>query len=498
MLGTYLKSYIVHNRSSVVSLAAISLVACILLGLVIGVAQLLVTDYLVRMDHLGQTPDITGSTIAFALVTAISSLSVVLMLKSAFDVSMHARIRQLGLIKSVGATDAQVRHLLLAEGCALSLPAGCAGVLAGLGLSLMLVQGVLALTAEGRTYEPVVEFSQTSLLIALGIALVTIALSALLPARRLGKISVMRAISEGDAHYDHVRRPGPLSRLIDRMLGTETRLAISSLRARRRSMRTANISIALAILAFVTLMNFETLSHLSTQETYFERYDGVWDVRVTVKGGASTEVDDEFVAELSAMGGVTEVTTGDAHKVDSSDAFYNILTDSRRSAADVTQRLEARFSSANDVEVANLYDEAERDARSRAGLRLFVDVFAGVLAAIGIADVFASVLGRIPARRREVAQLQAAGISPRQIRRMFAAESVCIIARPLAWAAVLNAGVVILAVQASPVEMADFLANMPVAHVGAFALTCWALVLLAYFLGERVIVGGRALAIACD
>ena len=40
------------------------------------------------------------------------------MLKSAFDVAMHARIRNLGIYKSIGATDAQVRRLLLAEGCA--------------------------------------------------------------------------------------------------------------------------------------------------------------------------------------------------------------------------------------------------------------------------------------------------------------------------------------------------------------------------------------------
>ena len=59
------------------------------------------------------------------------------------------------------------------------------------------------------------------------------------------------------------------------MCGIEARLAADSLRARRRSMRTANISIAFAVLAFMTLLNFETLYHLSTQETYFQRYGGM-------------------------------------------------------------------------------------------------------------------------------------------------------------------------------------------------------------------------------
>ena len=84
MLRDYLTSYVRHNRASVTSLAAISFVASALLGLVVGVAHMLVTDYLARMAYLGETPSVTGSTIAFGVVTAISALALVLMLKSAF------------------------------------------------------------------------------------------------------------------------------------------------------------------------------------------------------------------------------------------------------------------------------------------------------------------------------------------------------------------------------------------------------------------------------
>ena len=125
MLRDYLVSYVRHNRASVITLAALSFVASALLGLVIGVSHMVVTDYLARMDYLGEAPSVTGSTVAFAVVTTMSALSLVLMLKSAFGVSMSARIRQLGILKSIGASDAQVRRLLLAEGCALSLPAAC-------------------------------------------------------------------------------------------------------------------------------------------------------------------------------------------------------------------------------------------------------------------------------------------------------------------------------------------------------------------------------------
>ena len=129
-------------------------------------------------------------------------------------------------------------------------------------------------------------------------------------------------------------------------------------------MRTANISIAFAVLAFMTLLNFETLSHLSTQETYFQRYEGVWDVRVMFEDAARYGVDEGVVSELRALDGVTGVTFGDVYKEDSDDAFYNVLTDSARSARQVTSMLEDRYSGEQGVEVLNLDEEAVRDERS--------------------------------------------------------------------------------------------------------------------------------------
>lgn len=497
MLHSYLASYVRHNRGSVTSLAVISFVASALLGLVIGVSHMVVADYLARMDYLGQAPSVTGSTVAFGAVTAMSAVSLVLMLKSAFGVSMSMRIRQLGVLKSVGASDAQVRRLLLAEGCALSLPAACLGVLAGMGLSLALVAAILALTAESRVYEPIIGLSPSTVLAGILVAAATIVVSALLPARRLGRISVLRAISEGDDELSSRRRPGPLFRALTRRLGVEASLAAQSLRARRRTMRTANASIALAVLAFVTLMNVETLSHLSTQVTYFERYDGVWDVRVSVADGAAAGADGALLEELRSMDGVASVTLGDEYKVESGDLFYNVLVDSPAAEAEVAQALEDRFAGDKNVEVLSLSAEAERDASARAGLRLFVDVFAAVLACIGVSDVFASVLGRVPERRREVSQLLAAGITRRQVRGMFTSEATLIVVRPLSWAAALNVVVTALAVEASPVTWEAFLANMPLAHVAAFVAACWLLVLLAYRLGERQVLRGDA-ALAVD
>ena len=210
MLRSYLEAYISHNRAPVAALASLSFVASVLLGLIVGVGSLMVTDYLVRMAALGQAPDVTGSTIAFGLVIALAAVAVVLMLKSAFDVSMSARIRQLGLLKSMGAKDGQVRRLLLAEGCALSLPAAAAGVLVGLGLALALVSAVVSATAQSRTYDPVVEIAPQTVILGLAVAVSTVLVSALLPARRIGRVSIVKAMRQGDDDCRAAKRPGVL------------------------------------------------------------------------------------------------------------------------------------------------------------------------------------------------------------------------------------------------------------------------------------------------
>ena len=488
MLRTYIANYIRANQASVISLAALSFIASVMLGLVVGVGSLVVRDYLIRMEYLGETPSVTGSSIAFAIVTALCSISIVLMLKSAFDVSMSARMRNLGLLKTAGASDSQVRLLLLAEGCALSLPAALLGVLTGMALSLAVIGAILAMTAGDRVYEPVIELSPLSVALGLLVSTATIALSALLPAHRLGRISVIKAIEQGTDEYRPTGRPyGLLARLIENRIGIEAKLAACSLRSRKRNMRTANVSIACALLAFVTLINFETLSHLSTQATYFERYADVWDVRITVDRAADLGADDSLIEMVRSLDGVDDVSLGDPYKADSEDLFYNIRTESRTAEADVALQLEQRFENTEGIEVVSLSEEAERDERARAGLRLFVDVFASILALIGISDVFSSVLGRIPSRRREVSQMVAAGISRKQIRRMFTAESFFIIARPFSIAAILNIAIVAFAICASPVSASDFLTNMPIVHIATFTAACWLLVRLAYLLGEHAV-----------
>lgn len=67
------------------------------------------------------------------------------------------------------------------------------------------------------------------------------------------------------------------------LFGIEGELAGNALKAQRKAMRTAALSLVFSFLAFSFMMCFITITEVSQQETYFARYQDAWDVMVTMK-----------------------------------------------------------------------------------------------------------------------------------------------------------------------------------------------------------------------
>ena len=68
-----------------------------------------------------------------------------------------------------------------------------------------------------------------------------------------------------------------------RLFGIEGELAGNALKAQKKALRTSTLSLTLSFLSFTLMLCFFTLSEISTNHTYFERYQDAWDVMATVK-----------------------------------------------------------------------------------------------------------------------------------------------------------------------------------------------------------------------
>lgn len=251
------------------------------LGLEKSAAQyhlLLLSRYLIH-DPQDENPPLLLT--FYLVILVLVSVSLILIIHNSFAVSMDARIHQFGIFSSVGATPGQIRACLLQEAAMLCAAPVLLGSSLGIVLCLGVVRAANLLTAAmpGRheavfCYHPLV-FAVTILFSGL-----TVLFSAWLPARKLSRMTPLEAIrNTGELRLKKKKRSGLLAVLF----GVEGELAHAALKAQKKALRTSALSLTLSFLGFTIMLCFFTLSDISTNHTYFEKYQDVWDVMVTVK-----------------------------------------------------------------------------------------------------------------------------------------------------------------------------------------------------------------------
>ena len=217
----------------------------------------------------------------FLAVLLIVSVSLILIIHNSFAVSMNARIHQFGIFSSIGATPGQIRTCLLQEAAALCAIPILLGSFIGIALTFGIIQIVNALADDiaGRheavfTYHPLV-FAVTIL-----VSVLTVLISAWMPAGKLSRLTPLEAIKNtGELQLKRKKK----ARILAGLFGVEGELAGNALKAQKKSLRTSTLSLTLSFLGFTFMLCFFTLSGISTNHTYFQRYQNAWDVMATIK-----------------------------------------------------------------------------------------------------------------------------------------------------------------------------------------------------------------------
>lgn len=221
----------------------------------------------------------------FLFIMAMASFSLIVIIHNSFAVSMNARIHQFGIFSSIGATPKQIRACLLQEAAALCAVPIVIGNLAGIVISMGLLKmtNVLLGSDVAGRHEAVFGYHPLVLLLTLLVTIVTIWISAWIPAGRLSRLTPLEAI-KNTGELQLKRRKN--ARIFAHFFGMEGELAVNALKAQKKAMRTATLSLLFSFLAFTIMQCFFTMTEISTGETYFERYQNAWDIMVTVKDAA--------------------------------------------------------------------------------------------------------------------------------------------------------------------------------------------------------------------
>ncbi len=237
----------------------------------------------------------------FVLIMAIASFSLIMVIHNAFAITMKMRIHQLGIFSSIGAAPRQIKSFLLQEAAVLCAVPVLAGKLLGIAFSMGLIQLLNILLGKDVPGRHVSVFGYHPLVFGISLAAVVITLwvSAWLPARKLSRLSPLEAIKNtGEVHLKRKKN----SRILRLFFGVEGELAGNTLKAQRKALGTASLSLVFSLLAFTIMQCFFTLSEISTRETYFARYQDAWDIMVEVK-----DADVENFAQIREIQGLSEV-----------------------------------------------------------------------------------------------------------------------------------------------------------------------------------------------
>lgn len=236
-------------------------------------------------------------------ILMIVVLSLILIIRNAFELSMNARIHQFGIFSSVGATPKQIKICLLQEAAVLSILPMILGSLLGIFISYGLNNAINIFAADvsGR-HESVFHYHPFVLIGTILTSALTVLFSAWIPARRLSKLTPLEAIRNTSSFLLKKRKH---SRILSILFGMKGELAGNALKAQRKSLRISTLSLLLSFLGFSIMLCFTTLADISTRYTYFERYQDAWDIMITLKDTQLSNFN--LTKELQDISGIQDV-----------------------------------------------------------------------------------------------------------------------------------------------------------------------------------------------
>ena len=240
----------------------------------------------------------------YAVILIIVAVSLILIIRGSFELSMNARIHQFGIFSSIGATPRQIRTCLLQEAMVLSILSMLLGSMSGVLISYGVIKAVnfFASDVSGR-HEAVFQYHPSIFAATVFISFLTVIFSAWIPARKLSRMTPLEAIRNTSGLLLKKKKH---SRFLSCIFGMKGELAGNALIAQKKHLRISTLSLLLSFLGFSIMICFTTLADISTRYTYFERYQDVWDIMITLK---DTKISDfGLTDDLQDISGIKDAT----------------------------------------------------------------------------------------------------------------------------------------------------------------------------------------------
>ena len=191
------------------------------------------------------------------VVCIIIVFTSVFCIKNSFDISITEKIKQYGMIRSIGATKKQIKNNVFYEATILGLIGIPLGLLLGFIASyiLIIICNILLNDLLTGGINMVLSYSVISYIVAIILGIITIYLSALKSARKASKISPIDSI-RNSANLKLKSKKLKTPKLINKIFGVGGEISYKNIKRNKKSYRTTIVSLTISVLVFIALTYF--------------------------------------------------------------------------------------------------------------------------------------------------------------------------------------------------------------------------------------------------
>ena len=264
---------------------------------------------------------IDGSFKALFTVAAVVALIIILTsvycIKNSFNISITEKIRQYGMLASVGATRRQIKSSVKTEAAMLGVVGIPVGTMSGILASLILVKVVNALSAGWLNVALSFHTSLPALILAVIMSIATIYFSATGSARRAAKVTPLEAIrNTKEIKIKSAKLKTPA--IIGRIWGIGGVISYKNIKRNNKKYRTTVTSIVICSVTFIVISYFMSMAFSVVGMSYASA-----DYNIGINMSCKKDIDiEKFSKLLSGIEGAEDYLVGAGYDFDVSKPKY--------------------------------------------------------------------------------------------------------------------------------------------------------------------------------
>nr|WP_308669192.1 ABC transporter permease [uncultured Agathobacter sp.] len=245
------------------------------------------------------------------VVALIIILTSVYCIKNSFNISITEKIRQYGMLASVGATRRQIKSSVKTEAAMLGVVGIPVGTMSGILASLVLVKVVNALSAGWLNFALSFHTSLPALILAVILSIATIYFSATGSARRAAKVTPLEAIrNTKEIKIKSAKLKTPA--IIGRIWGIGGVISYKNIKRNNKKYRTTVTSIVICSVTFIVISYFMSMAFSMVGMSYAST-----DYNIGINMSYKKDVDIEKLSELvNSIEGVDDYLVGAGYDFD--------------------------------------------------------------------------------------------------------------------------------------------------------------------------------------